>query len=407
MGSNNTPLDLHPRFGFTEKRIINAVLTDASLASAAVPRTAGLESVVAMGTFTLIGGTGEVQLIVEGSNDNASWVVLGQTVAPSNFSANGQFEILNAIGTGQVSLEHWAWIRVRAAILAGTPDFSLAVIVTGIARDCSKYMRDPDSPFGPRLGAVPTVQNGDNFIRPAGTLLANCQVVATGVVLGTLTSFDVAVQGSPDGGTTWVDLATASITASGTVVLLEEGDRYFTLSQYYNLRFQVRDNGVANGATAFTAITFYLSMDDCDWIIDGQDSGGGGGAGTDAFISVQFGLPGLQAGNDITIAGQVYDADGAPLLESRKIELIVYDTSQAGDLDLAANATFTVVGTGTDIIGLGTNRLVLTTDASGAFEIIVTDAVAETVFVTAVNPAGPNVVPQVIVAATEAELEYV
>ncbi len=408
MGSNNTPADAHPRFGFTEKRIINEALTDSALVGVAVPRTAGLQFVVAMGTFTLSAGTGEVQLLVEGSNDNANWVTLGQTAPTENFTTNGQFQILNAGGTGQVDLEHWAWIRTRAVIVSGTPSFSLATIVTGIARDCSKAMRGNNDPFGPRLGTTPTAQNSTVFKRPAGTLLANCQAVASGVVLGGLTSFDVAVQGSPDGGTTWVDLATASITADGAVVLLDDTSRFFSLSQYFNLRFRVIDNGAAGVTTAFTSITFYLSLDDCDWVIDGDASGAGSGGLTpsDVFVSVDFGTPGAEAANTIAIGGQVYDADGAPLAEARKIELIVYDTSQAGDEDLSTNATFSATNTGTTISGLATNRLVLTTDASGAFNVDVLDVAVESVYVTAVNPRGPNATPQLIAAATEATLTF-
>lgn len=406
MSSNNTPADAHPRFGFTEKRIINEELTDASLVGVAVPRTAGLQFVVAMATFTLTAGTGEVQFLVEGSNDNANWVTLGLTSPTENFTINGQFQILNAEGTGQVNIEHWAWIRVRAVVVSGTPTFSLDTIVTGVARDCDKFMRGNLDPFGPRLGATPTVQNGDSFPRPAGTLLANCQAVATGVVLGGLTSFDVAVQGSPDGGTTWVDLASASITASGAVVLVDDTERFFTLSQYCTLRFQVRDNGAAGVTTAFTAITFYMSMDDCDWVIDGEESGGGGLTPSDVFISVDFAAPSAEAANTITLTGQLYAADGAPLTEARKIEVIVYDTSLAGDDDLAANATFSAITTGTAISGLTTNRLILTTDANGAFNVSVLDVAAESVYVTAVNPRGPNTTPQVIAAATQATLTF-
>jgi len=408
MGSTNTPADAHPRFGFTEKRIINEALTDASLVGTAVPRTAGLQYVVAMGTFALTAGTGEVQLLVEGSNDNSNWVTLGQTAPTENFTTNGQFQLLNVGGTGQVDLEHWAWIRTRAVIVAGTPTFTLTTIVTGIARDCDKFLRGSDDPFGPRLGATPTVQNSTTFKRPAGTLLANCQAVAVGVVLGGLTSFDVAVQGSPDGGTTWIDLATASITGDGAVTLLDDTSRFFSLSQYFNLRFQVLDNGVAGGTTAFTSITFYMSMDDCDWVIDGDASGAGGGGLTpsDVFISVDFGTPGAEAANTIAIGGQIYDADGAPLTEARKIELIVYDTSQAGDADLAVNATFSAINTGVAVAGIATNRLVLTTNASGVFNVDVLDVAAESVYVTAVNPAGPNSTPQLIAAATQATLTF-
>lgn len=410
MGSSNSPLDSHPRYGFSETELINEALTDESLSGTSTLRVPGLLYAVVMGTFTLTSGSGVVQLLVEGTNDGTNWVTLGATSPTENFTTDAQFQLLNAVGTGQVSLQHWNRVRVRAVIVSGTPVFSLACRVAGIARDGEKFMRGQDLPFA-RSGATPTTQNSSVFNRPAGTMLANCQVVASGVVLDGLTGFYVRLQGSPeksDAPTVWVTIAESQITASGAVTLLDantDAESFFSLSQYFRFRFQVVDNGSAGASTAFTALTFYLTLDDSDWVIDGEGEGSSGII-SDAFVSVQFASPAAEVGQTRNITGQIYGSDGAPLAEARKIELILYDTALAGDVDLSTNGTFTAVVAGTAVLGLTTNRLVLTTTATGAFTVTVTDASVETIYITAVNPQGPNTVPQVIMAAGQGTLSF-
>lgn len=406
--SAQNPQISNPRFGFSPKQLVTATLTDTSLFTALTPRTAGLQSVVVIGECAAFAGGGSVSLVIEGSN-GAGYVVLAETQATELFTAAGQTRILNDAFDGLVDLEHWRLIRVSAVVIAGAPTFTINVKVSGIARDAEKFLKGgagTDGTFGPRSGTTPTLVAKDSWPRPAGTLMANCQVSATGVNLGGLASFDVVLQGSPNGGTDWYDIATVPVTASALYVMDIDGERFFSLGAWYTLRVIVRDNGVATGATAYTTIRFFLSMDSSDWVID--DSSGGGSSLSDAFLSVAFGTPGAEALNVIAITGQVYDSSGAPVAAAKKIELIVYDTTQVGDLDLALNATFTAVNTGTAIAGIGTNRLVLTTDASGAFDIDVTDAAVESVFLCAVNPAGPVPLssPQLIAASEEATLAF-
>lgn len=404
MGSNNTPQDAHPRFGFTEKRIVNEALTDLSLVGTMVERTAGLREVVALGVFTLTGGAGSVGFGLEGSNDGVNWFTLSQSGPTELFNTNGQVEILNQSGSGEVDLEHFRYIRVRAQVVAGAPVFSLQVIVTGIARDSEKFTRTES--FGPRLGLIPGTQNSAMKPRPAGTLLTNAQINATGVVLGTLASFDVALQGSPDGGTTWVDIGIVSITADGSQLMAVGGETFFSLSQYAHVRVQVRDNGVPNAVTAFTDITLIYTLDNVDWVIDDGGAGGSAFDPSDVFIAVQLAPPGAEVADVIQISLQIYDADGAPLAAVRKLELILYDSSLSGDMDLALNAVFNAVAVGTGVIGLATNRLVLATDASGAATVDVLDVNVENVFITAVNPRGPQLIPQVIVQSNQQQLSF-
>jgi len=405
MGSSNSPADLHPKFGFTEKQLVNEALIDSALTGTNVSRTGGLSSVIVMGTLSLTAGTGSVNLLLEGSNDGVNWFTLGQTAPTEYFTTDAQVQILNASGTGLVEVEHFDRLRARAVIISGTPTFSLAVIVTGIARDCEKSLRTVS--FGPRLGLTPTVQNAASFVRPQGTLLSNCQVNASGIVLGTLTSFQGVLQGTPDSGTTWVDISTVTITADGSQLMADgDGETFFSMDAFFGLRFQVRDVGVPSVVTAFEGITLIMTMDNCDWIIDGDGTGGGGLDPNNVFISAVFGAPGPEVADVIRISVQLFDSAGAPLTSSRKIEFILYDTTQAGDLDLAGVAIFTAVPLGTAIDGLTTNRLVLTTDAAGLAAVEVTDTAAETTFLTTVNPRGPQTTAQLIVEASEASLTF-
>ncbi len=396
------PVLNHPRFGFSEQQMIDEVLSNGTLTSALVERPAGTRFAVVIAVFTLTGGAGTVRFFVEGSNDDTNWHVIAQTSGTTDFTATAT-RVLNAAGTSQVDLQRWKSVRIRAAITAGAPVFTLQGIVTAISRDAESFLRTNDA-FD-RAGAVPTSQFGDSFPRPAGTLLGTLQVVAAGVVLDGAASFDAVLQGTPDDGTTWVTIATAEVTGNGAVVAEASGEQLFSLSQYANLRFGVVDNGVA-GANAAFEIVPNLGLDSSDWVVDGDGTSGSSFDPNEVFCQVQFAVPTAEALDTRTISFQLLDADGVPIAEARKVELILYDTSNAGDIDLANNATFTAVNTGAALAGVGTNRLVMTTDATGRGDVSVLDAAVETVYVTAVNNRGPLSVPQIIVKADQGALAF-
>lgn len=401
------PQVTNPRYGFTPKFIPQQQVTDAAPTGTAIARPAGLRQVLVFAaTNDPFGGPGEVNLIIEGSNDGSGWVTVGQLTSTDYFTAQFQEKILSG---GSVDLQHWRFFRVRSAIVSGAPTYTITVLITGIARDCECFLRgdEEDLIFANRLGATPLFEVTPAFRRPAGTLLTNLQVQATGVVLGGITSFIYRLQGSPDNGTTWVNIGSVDITADGTYTMTVDGDSFFSLGSYSLLRFAYFVNGGPGPTTAFTALQAFMTLDSCDWVIDDASSSSGGSLG-DAFIAVDFGAPGAEVGDTIAIAGQVFDTNGSPLLGVRKIELVLSDTSEAGDLDLANNAQFSAVNTGTAIAGIGTNRIVLDTDASGVFDVDVNDVAAETVYLSAVNPRGPVSLanPQIVAASAEADLTF-
>lgn len=403
MGMQNTYLQ-HPRFGFTEQRLIDEVLTEVALTGVSVERPSGTRMAVCVGVFTLNAGPGEVQLIVEGSNDGSNWFTLGSTTSEDNFTATSTV-VLNASSTGQVDLQRFANVRARAVIVSGAPDFDLQTIITGIGDDSERFLFEQEFT---RSGLTPVSQSGDAKIRPSGTALCNAQVTATGVVLGGLASVAVALQGSPDGGTTWITLGTVSVTGNGSQLISVNGDTFFSLGSYSRFRFAVADGGGAPGAgTAFT-ITGRLSCDSVDWTMT-EESGSGGTGPFDpdnVFIAVEFSDPTAEVANVRSLSFHLHQAGGSPLAAARRVELILYDTSLAGDLDLASNATFTGATTGVIVAGTGTNRLLITTNANGEATVQITDAAVETVYCTAVNPAGPQTTPQLIVSAPEVSLAF-
>lgn len=394
---------LHPRFEFSEQRLVNTVLANASLVGSPVVRVAGTRFAVALGVFTLLGGAGSVRMIVEGTLDGVNWFVLASTTDSTDFDATSQ-AVLNANSSGQIDLQRVQQIRTRASITAGAPVFTLQTIVTAIARDGEAFDID-DTAFS-RAGALPVAQVGSMFPRPAGTVLANAQVTSSGVNLDGAGAFEVALQGTPDGGTTWQTIASASVTADGSVLLEANGEQMFSLSSYANLRFAVADSGPPAGANASFDMVTYLGLDSSDWLSDGEDGSGSPFDPSQVFVAVLFSAPSAEVLDTRAIGMQLVDVNGNPILEERLVELIVYDTSLAGNLDLALNATFSAVAVGSAVSGVGTNRLVVQTNASGQALFAVTDPAVETTFLTAINPDGPAAIPQFIAQAAEVSLAY-
>lgn len=396
-------LDQHtPLSQFTEQRLINETLSNASLVGSPVERVGGTRFAQALGKFTLLGGAGSVRFIVEGTLDGSNWFVLASTTATTDFTASGQ-ALLNEAGSGQIDLQRVQLVRTRASIESGAPVFTLLTEVTAIARAGEAF--DIDDTTFTRSGAVPTTQVGSTFPRPAGTVFANCQITASGVNLDGATAFVVALQGTLDGGNVWQTIGTVSVTADGSSVMQVDSQALFSLDSYAYLRFAVVDSGVAGGAAAFQIDT-YLGLDSSDWISSDGSSGGSSFDPTKVFVAVLFTSPSAEVLNTRAVGFQLVDATGNPISDTRLVELIVYDTSLAGDLDLAANATFTAVAVGSAISGIGTNRLTMQTNASGQGLFSVTDPAVETTYLTAVNPTGPALVPQYIAKAAQVPLSY-
>jgi hypothetical protein len=397
----------HPRFGFTSQLLIDQVLTDSSLVGASKVRLAGLFEVSVVAVCTAFVGVAQVNLIVEGSNDNANWFLVAQLTAATYFTTTGQ-KVLNPTAEQIVSLERFQYVRVRSAIVAGAPTFSMQVFVAGIQGDSESFV-DTKS-FTRTAGTVTQVTPN---IRPAGVSFVNVQIDTAGLNLGGAASIQVALQGSPNYETgmvpanqVWQDLVTTSVTANGAAMMSISGDRLIDLAGYDWFRIELRDVG---GVSVAYAIDTYVSMDSGDWIFATLNipSGGGSIPGLDTgLLSVQFSAPGVEAANTIIVPFQVLDSNGNPVTASVRVEFIVYDTANAGDLDLAATATFSAVGGGASAIsGIATNRVAVDTSATGIGTLSILDAAVETVYLTGVQPNTP-IARQIVWEAGQATLVY-
>jgi hypothetical protein len=392
----------HPRFGFNEVRPWAGELSDTALAGDSFPRTSGLFDLCLVVDFELTAGSGEVNVGLEGSNDGVNWVGLGSFPATEYFTASGQNSL-------DVDCERWTYLRVRAVVVSGAPTFTMDVWTVGIQGDSEKFLRTTDVSRDGNTENAGTVN-----IRPRGTKFVNVQVISTGVVLDGVTSYDVVLQGSPNyeqddpGSAVWVDLNSVSVTGDGQEIMVDGLSKLIDLQCYNWFRFLVRDNGAAGASSDYT-MEILLSMDSGDWVLvtTGAADEGGGSDITPALLEVLFGTPGAEAADTIQVPFTVVDGEGNPVTTAKRVEFLVYDTTQAGELDLAANATFSAVGGGASAVaGLTTNRVLVITDASGIGTLDVLDAAAETVYVTGTQPSAPLPTQQLVWKAAEAALTF-
>jgi hypothetical protein len=391
----------HPRFGFNEVRPWTGTLSDTALAGASFARTSGLFQLCVVADFELIGGSGEVGLVLEGSNDGTNWVALDGLSATDYFSASGQKNF-------DADCERWTYLRVRSAIISGTPVFSMDVWTVGIQGDSEKFLRT----FNFVRSAVS--EEGEVKVRPRGTKLVNVQAEASNVSLGGATSFDLVLQGSPNfesddpASAVWVELGRITFTGDGSQVMVDDLTRLIDLECFNWFRFITED--VGGVGTSYT-IDAQLSMDSGDWVLVSTSASGGDVPSLEeALLEVVFGTPGAEGAttpDTIELPFNIVDGNGDPVAGVKTIEFLVYDTSLAGDLDLAANATFSAVGSGaTAVDGISTNRVLVTTDSSGQGDLSILDASAETVYVTGVQPRAPLPVQQLVWKAAESALTF-
>jgi hypothetical protein len=198
----------------------------------------------------------------------------------------------------------------------------------------------------------------------------------------------------------------------GSYFLQQNGTTEMDLGSYTHFRVRVIDDPTnpPGPLTAYIA-SVYLTLDSMDWV-DSQEAasggGGGGGIADNALLNATFGAPGPEVGNTIPVDLYLLDVAGNPLPGSRRVECLLYDTPNAGDLDLATNAVFSAVGGGAVAIsGIGTNRVVLTTDATGHAILSVLDAAVEWVYLTAVTPKGPLTDPTIVYKSQQSALQFV
>jgi hypothetical protein len=391
----------HPRFGFHPITPFTDALTDLSLTGTSHIRPAGLFEGVVLGVFVLTAGPTEVNLILEGSNVAGNWVAISSLAPGNRFTASSQ----KTMGVDDVvEYERWNFLRVRAVVVSGAPTFTLATQIGGVAGDGEKFLKNEAIV---RTGAA---MNGRTWIRPAGTRYFNFHFRVQNF---NGTSYTIAVQGSPDAGTTWETIASANFLGDGYAVLSDSsGSDLLDLGQFGHFRVRVVD--LVPGATPAYTVNYYMSLDSQDWL---YVTGTGGGAGVPAglaqgLVNVVMGTPGARAGGGpwtVTTTLQVMDADGNPATRAVTLEAVLYDVTRSGVNDAAALAQFAggCVTVGTLRSTVPSNTITFDTDATGAATLVATDAVAEAaVYLTCFTPRAPQATKTVVWQATQATLNF-
>lgn len=376
--NNQTPPD---GLNFDSPSIATSALTELSLNGSAIARPAGLlnGSVVGVLTnFTGAAGT-TVKMVLEGSHEGSSgWWVLAQSSNAQSFTANGT-KVLNEEFGGIVDFERYRYFRVRAVSTATT--FSLTVTIVG--RSLSGAQTNYVSESLTRTSAT---VNATSFIRPPTGMVTNAYVVCSASAGGgTLVA---NLQGSYDGGTTFVTIASSvGDAASGAfnAQLFQDGSPLINLAGYSHFRFQITDSG----SSTFTILA-YAGFESCD-----VRAGLYGTTSDDEIDNLMecsvVGTAGADLGTTMVVTLQVLKKDGSPLLAARNILVVVSDTLNAGVEDLATNAVVTSASVGTVVVGAGTNKAVVTTAAAtGQAVVLITDAAAETVYVMGFSDGVPN-----------------
>jgi hypothetical protein len=386
----------HPEYGFNPTTPVTATLTQASLSGTSFQRIAGLYEAMVYVSCSAFAGGGSVNVLLEGSNDNANWEVISGLSPLEYITAAAQVRTLGG-GSDQVPLYRWAYLRVRAVVASGGPTFTLSYTFAGIAGDSEKFIW---------TGAVTLASGtGTAFLRPAGTKYYQVQLVATDVVLGGGTN-TTQLQGSADGGTTWVNLASYSITGNGAVLMLSnDGGTLIDVGPYARLRMVT---AVAGGAPTSITVTYYVTADSLDWIFLplAPSSGGVTPSLSDALLTVDLDTPSAEVLDVITVGLQVLDGNGDPCRRAVLLQAIVYDTSNAGTTDLATNATITAIAGGAIVSGTGTNRVSFTTSALGAATLSITDVAVETVYFCVTQLEGPLSTYQIVWKSEQAALVF-
>ena len=408
----------------SRREIIEDALTNAALNGTSTLRPGGLTEVCVVATTTAFEGLANqgVRIILEGSNDGGTnWHIIASLTGDELLSANAQSRAIGEAAGSVVHIGSWQRIRVRGADGTGEAGtWSATVRMSGTGASAQGYIQT-DTVVGAALNVT---TNGTALNRPGGARYGIAQAVITGFAGGG--ALTVNLQGSPDGGTTWITIADATgITANSSNLLDQDGSREIDFGAFDTYRFQAVGSG---GNTAHTA-TCFVSSDATDAL--GARHGGESlldtnvlsqaicnlqappnmvstPAGSGSGVPANPGAENDVVANERIVELQLVRLDGSALGQTRRFRLVLSDTASAGDGDLATIATFTGISDaiGTIIFGTGTNEVIVISDGNGRVRIRILDAGAETVRLLGATAAVPNAAPFFIAFSEEVALVF-
>lgn len=397
---NRNALERILQDGYNESRFGSATLTELALVGTSLEVPDGAVEVCVVGVLTVSAGTGSLRLIIEGSNDNVNWHTIAQSTTSELFTTNGDVRSLGEAAGSNVSIDRWKYVRTRIVeVTSAGFTYTMAISVTAILHDSERFL---DTAAFTRTGAN---VNSTMVTRRNGTRYLTAQVVCTAVVLGAASSIAVVLQGSPDGGTTWVDISdVTSVAGTGSQVMTQDAVNLMDLGQFQHWRLRTADVG---GVATSYAISVYVGSDSCDWFCAVPVGGFEVPVVlSDMLVSVVADAPTVEALDTRTVTLRLLSMDGNPLLRQVLLHLYLSDTSGAGNADLSTNGTFSVVNTGTGITPVGSNEIVVRTAADGTCDVSVLDAAAETIYLVATGDGLAQPLRTVICQSQQVTLTY-
>lgn len=392
--------DAIPRYGWDARSLYNeALITDpggsADLILDSVERLPGLFEVAVFAVMDNVGSSGTVNLILEGSNtgDDANpneWFRISSLGDDEYFDVSNpvpQVRVLGLLplqgGNGQISVGRFAFLRVRAEIVSGTPTFEINVTMTGIAGDGEKIVRDVIAQSA--SGDTNVVETA--FIpRPAGTRWITITSILDAVVLDppAATGFNVQIRAALSeeaiaAGITALFAQGSSdpLAAVGEATLLDSGLSIPSLDMGPYQFFQVRitnDSGTPPTDLSSYTIRTTFTFDDNDWLNGEQ------GLTNLSTLIQRRRLIAVWENNSLsgpfaaplTLEGQFLDENAQPFQSSpfapRRAIVVVSETQRGKELTLHPSAT----ADGSAASGQGSTpatQYVVEADQEGRFSI--------------------------------------
>jgi len=363
---------------------ITETLTNPALNGTGVLRPGGLTKVCVVASGVAIAAGARMRVFIEGSNDNVNYNVISSSSEAEIIDTTAQVRALGEGLASVVDIGRWTWIRARVQDISGGGTWTVAIVVSGVRLPSQAYTTNEV------VTRAAATTNGVAFSRQGGARYAAVQVVVALLNLAGGTFVEARLQGSPDGGTTWITIAntpttvpTGAIVADGSYLMSQDGSNTIDLGGFDTLRIQYFDDGI----TTYTNTT-YVSTDSLDHLLGGADQMGM--TVFDTIVQVAHGLLSVEAADQRNLQLSLLNLSGEPVLQQRLLRLVLSDTQNSGPGDLATNAVFNGISAadGAIISGNGTNDCIVLTSVAGTVTPIILDAAVETVYILAVD-GGP------------------
>ncbi len=412
-------LEQIPRYGWDLVSLYDDVeLTDIDPNGAPVRRPPGMSRVSVVATVEVadVGGTGEFEIILEGSNtgdgtNSAEWytlATLGEAtyfvapqVNPTETRVLGGTDPqittpvglgITLFGNGDVSVGRYQFLRVRANTVSLTPTYTITVNMDGTAGDAESFTRV--------LNAVSAAGESNEVItdyvrRPPGTRWLTATSIARSILVdppagsgfwsiieGAINQADaaagnfVALFPAESAGAIFYNVGDATSYQVNNAPAMDMGAYNLFRVHIYNFP------AIPPDPTSSYTIETTLSFDDNDWL---QGEIGFADLAPDVrttFVNVLWGEPEPQGTGGATptqriLSGQMVDGNGnpissSPFLGQTAAQAVVVVSDREGGAQFSLHPTATAVGA--DAVSPALSPAVqypIRCDSDGSFTLII------------------------------------